>query len=119
MRQKLKRRNWSDRENISKTMSELLDKKYDIEEIAFAYDLQVDECKEMINQYHIEQAYKAMAKGKIYEKIDMGKVGALKRAGWTLEMIGTKFGKTAKEMIEIIEAWQQDTGKDRIWLGAL
>lgn len=106
-------------EKRPKAMSDLSDNGYDIEEIAEAFEETVNECAEKINRYRVEKAYREMAKGKIYEHIDMGKVGALTRAGWSLKKIGEEFSKNEREMGEIINEWIKDTGKGTGWPEAL
>lgn len=99
-------------ESTGHSMKILLNMGYSIEEIAEAYYLDERECQKYIDDYEEIEAYKEMAKGKPYENIDMGKVGALRRAGWNMEKIGSEFGKTEEEMCYIIEQWKKDMGKE-------
>ena len=44
--------------------------------------------------------------------IDMPKVLALRKAGWTFEKIGIEFGVTDQTIINRIRAWEAEQGKE-------
>lgn len=44
--------------------------------------------------------------------IDMPKVMALRKAGWTYEKIGVEFGVTDQTIINHIRAWEANEGKE-------
>lgn len=44
--------------------------------------------------------------------IDMPKVLALRKAGWTFKMIGIEFGVTDQTIINRIRAWEANAGKE-------
>lgn len=89
---------------------------YTMQEIADAYDISKTNVCMRIKRVKQKKDLQEKAKGKIYEFIDMGKVFALKRAGWTSKKIGEEFHKTAEEMEDIISEWQQDTGMEELCL---
>lgn len=95
-------------------MHELSKEGYTLQEIADAYDISRTNVHMRIKRVKQKETLKEKARGKIYEFIDMGKVFALKRAGWTNKKIGEEFHKTAEEMKRIISEWQQDTGMEEL-----
>lgn len=102
-------------ENANIKILEYYKQGYSVEEIAEAYNVSESTIYKRIKQAEEQIRYQEMSKGKAYENIDMGKVFALKRAGWTLGKIGEEFKMKAEEIAEIIRQWQQDTGKEQLW----
>lgn len=87
---------------------------YTIQEIADAYEISKSNACSRINRVKKRDELKEKAKGTIYEFIDMGKLFALRRAGWSNKKIGAEFHKSEEEIEQIIFAWQQDTGMEEL-----
>lgn len=97
---------------VRKKMCELhYDKGKSYEELAEKYDISESEVKESIQQYNEEREYNRIKQGKIWENVDMPKVFALKRAGWSDEDIALEIRVSVYDLNNIIKCWQQDTGK--------
>ena len=87
------------------------------EEYEFGAELCVD-CFDLVDKatmaaVNTKEPPKVKAK-KAYSKrdIDMPKVLALRKAGWTFEKIGIEFGVTDQTIINRIRAWEAEQGKE-------
>ena len=96
-------------------MHELHKSGYTMQEIADAYEISKTNVHLRISSVRKKEELKEKAKGKIYEFVDMGKIFALRRAGWSNKKIAEEFRKTVEEIEQIISEWQQDTGMEELW----
>ena len=97
-----------------KKMYEMSQQGYTYEDIAYCFDVTSTYVRISINAYIKELDYERKRIGKIWEKIDMGKVFALRRAGWPDSKIAKEFRLEPEEMTNIITTWQQDTGLEEM-----
>lgn len=109
--------NLTEKDNFK--MLEYYEKGYTLKEIAEAYDICISTASLRIKKAEDAVRFRKISKGKRYEELDTGKLGALIKAGWPLSRLADEFKKDKKEMDEIITEWIEDMKEAELWPEAL